>query len=85
MPFREAHHLVGKIIKYCEDKHCSLEEIPESEFQKFSNLIEADIYKKIIPSNTVKMRSNKGDTSPKLVEKEANILIKALKKYEQKQ
>ena len=85
MPFREAHHLVGKIVKYCEDKHCSLEEIPESEFQKFSNLIEADIYKKIIPSNTVKMRSNKGDTSPKLVEKEASILIKALKKYEQKQ
>ena len=85
MPFREAHHLVGKIVKYCEDKHCSLEEIPESEFQKFSNLIETDIYKKIIPSNTVKMRSNKGDTSPKLVEKEASILIKALKKYEQKQ
>ena len=31
------------------------------------------------------MRTNKGDTAPKLVEKEASILIKALKKYEQKQ
>ena len=30
------------------------------------------------------MRTNKGDTAPKLVEKEASILIKALKKYEQK-
>ena len=84
MPFREAHHLVGKIVKFCEDNRCSLDEVSQDSFKKFSKLIDDDIYTKINPSNTVKSRSNKGDTSPKLVEKEAVRLIKELKKFEKK-
>ncbi len=45
LPFREAHEVVGKIVRYCLDKGIKrIGDLTLDEFRKFSDRIEEDIY-----------------------------------------
>jgi len=77
--FRDSHHIVGNIVKYCESNKKTLENLSLKEFQKFSKLIDDDIYNIITLTNSVKSRINEGSTSPKNVLKAAKKVLDSLK------
>ncbi|HEY5594806.1 MAG TPA: argininosuccinate lyase [Nitrospiria bacterium] len=43
LPFRQAHEVVGRIVRYCIDRHKDLSRISLQELQKFSTLFQKDI------------------------------------------
>ena len=69
VPFREAHHITGKIIAYCEKNNIKLYEVDISDLKRFSKLIEKDIYQFISISSSVDSKKSYGGTSKTNVKK----------------
>ena len=67
MPFREAHHLVGKVVMRASELGIRLEEMPLREFQSFSPLFEAGLYEWLDLAKTVARRRERGGTAPEAV------------------
>jgi len=63
MPFREAHEVVGKSVRYGIEHGKRLEELTLAEWQAFSDLIGADIYDAITLEASVNARSATGGTA----------------------
>ncbi|MGD9156225.1 MAG: argininosuccinate lyase, partial [Bacillota bacterium] len=63
VPFREAHAVAGRLVKYCIDRQKRLEELSLSEFQAVSPLIAADVYPVLALENVVKVRTSYGGTA----------------------
>ncbi len=67
LPFREAHHVVGRIVNYAEKEGLKLWEIPLAKLREFSELIEEDVYQWLTLEGSVKRRRVFGGTSPERV------------------
>ena len=63
MPFRKAHEIVGKMVKYCEDNRMTLNALSLDRMKTFSEIFEEDVYEYINPRNAVKNRKTKGAAS----------------------
>ncbi len=63
LPFRTAHSVVGKLVKYCLDNRKRLEELSLEEFQAGSALIVEDIYQILRIEKVVQVRNSSGGTS----------------------
>lgn len=63
LPFRTAHGVVGKLVKYCIDNHKRLEALSLEEYQAESSLIGEDIYEILKIENVVQVRNSYGGTS----------------------
>jgi argininosuccinate lyase len=57
IPFREAHAVSGKLVRYCITTKKRLEELTLAEFKEHSALIEADVYPVLEMENVVRVRS----------------------------
>ena len=68
MPFREAHEIVGKIVMRAIELKQELEAISLDEFQKFSSLIERDVYDALSLERTLNSKSQIGGTARQSVE-----------------
>lgn len=77
MPFRAAHEVIGHLVLRCIELKATLPQLELAEYQRFSKLFEADIYKVLSPESIVKRRDNIGGTAPKRVK---TALIKARKR-----
>jgi len=67
MPFRKAHELTGKIVRYAIDKGKTLTELTPEEYSFHSPLIGSDIYGCIDATASVKAKNSFGGTSPEMV------------------
>ncbi|MRR57662.1 MAG: argininosuccinate lyase [Deltaproteobacteria bacterium] len=76
MPFREAHEVVGKSVRYCIEHGKRLEELSPAEWKAFSDLIGADIYDAITLEASVNARSATGGTALLRVKAEIERLKK---------
>jgi argininosuccinate lyase len=63
VPFREAHAVVGKIVRYCLDSHQKLEDLPLQQLQKFSPLFAEDVTAVLDLKRIVNTRNSQGGTS----------------------
>ncbi|MGK9475693.1 argininosuccinate lyase [Melioribacter sp. OK-6-Me] len=77
VPFRKAHHLVGKIVARCVEKGIKLNQLELSEYKKFSPAFEKDLYSLLTPLSSIKKKTSEGSTSPEEVNK-------ALRKWKKK-
>jgi argininosuccinate lyase len=75
MPFREAHGIMRRLSRYCDDEHVSLQDLPIAEYQKMSDLFQNDVYD-ITAESSAAARDNPGGTAPTRV---AAALIEAKK------
>ena len=66
--FREAHEIVGKIVMRAIDLKVELQELSLDEFQKFSSLIEPDVYDALSLESTLNSKSQIGGTARQSVE-----------------
>jgi len=78
MPFREAHGIMRRLSRYCDDEHVSLQDLPMAEYQKMSDLFQNDVYD-ITAESSAAARDNPGGTAPTRV---AAALIEAKKLLE---
>ncbi len=69
IPFREAHHITGKIVKLAEKKKLDLADLQLSELQKIEPRIQANIYDILTVAAAVKSRNSYGGTAPIQVKK----------------
>ena len=63
MPFREAHHAVGKAVKLSEAQGCDLKEIPLEKWKGISPLFDEDVYQVFSIENAVDARCAWGGTA----------------------
>ena len=68
--FREAHEIVGKIVMRAIDLKVELQELSLDEFQKFSSLIEGDVYEALSLESTLSSKSQIGGTARATVDAE---------------
>jgi argininosuccinate lyase len=67
VPFREAHEITGKAVRYCEGKGKRLKDLSLSEFRAFSAKIDEDVRDAISLSHSVKLRNTRGGTGHEAV------------------
>ncbi len=67
VPFRNAHEIVGKAVRYALDHGKGLDELTLEELQQFSPLIEADAREVLSPQGSVAARNHFGATAPEQV------------------
>jgi argininosuccinate lyase len=70
LPFREAHELTGRIVRYALGKKVELHELMIDELKEFSSIIGSDIYKCLVVEESVKKRRSRGGTSPSQVKRQ---------------
>ncbi len=64
LPFRQAHEVSGKSVRYCIEKGMKLDEMSLAELKQFSPLFEEDILAAIKVETCVAARNSYGGTSP---------------------
>jgi argininosuccinate lyase len=69
LPFRSAHEVSGKCVKYCLAAGTSLEDLSLDEFLAFSPLFAADVYEALSLERCVMGRSLPGGPAPAAVER----------------
>jgi len=67
VPFREAHGIIGRIVRHCAAHGKTLPALDLAEFQRFSPCFAKDVYGVLTPEAMVKRRDNPGGTAPKRV------------------
>lgn len=76
LPFRQAHEVVGKTVRFCVENNKDIPELSLAEFREFSELIEADIYDYVTLEASVNARKATGGTARIAVEWELARLKK---------
>ncbi|NOX09829.1 MAG: argininosuccinate lyase [Gammaproteobacteria bacterium] len=67
IPFRDAHEIVGKSVRYGIDQGKDLAEMSLSELQRFSPSIEDDVFQILSLEGSVSARNHLGGTAPEQV------------------
>ncbi len=78
-PFRAAYKTVGEIVAHCIKEGTVLDELPISEYKKFSEVFSDDLYSEISLETCVKKRISEGSTGPVSVQTQLNELEKFIK------
>ncbi|HET9068204.1 MAG TPA: lyase family protein, partial [Amaricoccus sp.] len=64
MPFREAHHVTGALVKLAEEKGVDLADLPLAEMQAVHAGISPEVYQVLGVDNSVASRASYGGTAP---------------------
>jgi argininosuccinate lyase len=67
VPFREAHEIVGRLVRECAESGQPLEDVPLSRLRQHCRHIEQDVFKHISLEACVERRRSAGGTSSRLV------------------
>ncbi len=70
MPFRDAHHITGSIVKVAENKGVALHELKLSDLQKIEKKITTKVFECLSVENSVASRTSAGGTSQVRVKEE---------------
>jgi argininosuccinate lyase len=76
VPFRKAHEITGKIVRYCEGKGKRLKDASLKELRTFSKAIGEDVRDAISLTNSVRLRRTRGGTGPDAVRARLSSLRK---------
>jgi argininosuccinate lyase len=64
VPFREAHHIVGRAVRQCLDQHRTLERLTDREWQELSKHFGADLRDWLSQDAALARRVAGGGTAP---------------------
>ncbi|MBI5121083.1 MAG: argininosuccinate lyase [Rhodospirillales bacterium] len=69
MPFRQAHHVTGRIVKLAEEKGCGLDALALADMQAVEAGITQDVFGVLTVERSVESRTSFGGTAPANVRK----------------
>lgn len=67
MPFRDAHHVTGRVVALAESRDVRLEDLSLEDFQGVEPRITQDIFSVLTPESSVASRKSFGGTAPENV------------------
>jgi argininosuccinate lyase len=71
LPFREAHHITGSLVRLAEQKGCSLADLPLAEMQRIEPRINEEIRRALSVEAAVEGRTSFGGAAPANVRRAA--------------
>jgi len=78
LPFRQAHHVTGAIVKIAADAGCELEGLALEQMRAIEPRITADVFKVLGVEKSVGSRTSHGGTAPGNVLAQAQRWLKQL-------
>ncbi|MCQ2913799.1 MAG: argininosuccinate lyase [Alphaproteobacteria bacterium] len=72
IPFRDAHHITGKIVKFAEQHNMRLMDVPLKEMQSVCPKITQDVYNVLNVEASMNARNSYGGTAPEQVKARLN-------------
>jgi argininosuccinate lyase len=79
MPFRDAHHVTGRIVALAESKQVRIDELSLAEMQSVEKRVTKDVYKVLTVEDSVASRGSFGGTAPDNVRREVRRWTRLLK------
>lgn len=73
IPFREAHSIVGRMVKLCETKGCELEDLTDEELSSVDSRISKEVLGDISIEACVEGRKSFGGTAPSEVRRQIEV------------
>jgi argininosuccinate lyase len=67
IPFRNAHHLTGVLVKRADELHCALAELPLAEMQRVEPRVTKAVFDVLTVERSVASRKSFGGTAPRNV------------------
>jgi argininosuccinate lyase len=80
LPFREAHHVTGRIVAIADSRKCDLAKLTLADLNSVDARLTEGAFAVLDVSKSVKSRTSYGGTAPANVRREARRWIKRLKK-----
>jgi len=80
MPFREAHHVTGRIVGIASERGAPLEKLTLEEMRGVEPRITQEVFEVLGVARSVKSRTSYGGTAPANVRRQANAWLKKLAK-----
>jgi argininosuccinate lyase len=80
LPFREAHHIAGRIVAHAEEQGVALHRLPLAAMQAIEPRITDDVFAVLTVDRSVKSRTSYGGTAPRNVRAEARRWLRRLDK-----
>jgi argininosuccinate lyase len=74
LPFRDAHEVVGKLVRYCLQKGVHLGALSLEEFKSHSTLFDSDVFEALKLENVVNRRTTEGGTAHASVKKQIGLV-----------
>ncbi|MCS7065651.1 MAG: argininosuccinate lyase [Fimbriimonadales bacterium] len=78
VPVREAHHLVGQIVRDCLQGGKTLETLTLSDLKHYSPMFEADALQAVQPEAALHARTSFGGTAPEAVQEQIELATERL-------
>jgi argininosuccinate lyase len=79
LPFRDAHHVTGRIVAAAETRGVTLEALPLAAMQEVEPRITKDVFAVLSVDRSVRSRTSLGGTAPRNVERQAALWLRRLK------
>ncbi len=73
IPFREAHSIVGRMVKMCENKNCDFEDLTDEELQSIDQRVTRETLGDISIKACVNARVSFGGTAPSEVRRQIEV------------
>lgn len=80
LPFREAHHVTGTIVRLAESRNLDLDQLTLADMQAVEPRITKDVFSVLSVESSVRSRTSYGGTAPQNVRKMAKSWLKRLEK-----
>ncbi len=69
VPFRDAHGIIGRLVLFCIEKNCSIDELSIEELKEISPVFGEDVYQAISLKTCVEKRLTIGAPGPEAMQK----------------
>ncbi len=79
MPFRDAHHITGRVVALADQKKCRIDELSLKDLQTIEKRIDKSAYKRLSVEASVASRTSLGGTAPANVAREVKRWQRILK------
>jgi argininosuccinate lyase len=80
LPFREAHHIAGRIVARAAEQNVALHRLPLAVLREVEPRITEDVFSVLSVDRSVKSRTSYGGTAPKNVRAQAKKWLRRLEK-----
>ena len=78
LPFRQAHHVTGRVVALAAERETTLAALPIEAIQEIEPQITAAVFDVLSPRNSVASRTSFGGTAPANVRRQAEAWLKRL-------
>jgi argininosuccinate lyase len=78
LPFREAHGVVGGLVRHALERGIGLSEIPRSDIGSFSELLDEEYYEVLAEGSWLDSKLSRGGTSASAVERQLGLARESL-------